>query len=615
MGVTIEEFVSKIKWDTDNSGVQSFENAVTKVGKAVLAVSAAVVAGATALAIYATKTAQTVAVQTNLANAMDVSAETMETWGYLLGAIGGGIETAQKSFKVLNDRMGELAQGAKAPETLTRAVSNLNLKVAELRKLAPEEQFEAILQASQDAADGQLAMSSATELLGRDGVKLVGFVRTQTRSVRELLVEQAKMNLQTEEGRAGAVRLTAAMDNLGAIWESATGLGAGLFGKAVAPLVEKFNSWVAANHELVQSKIDDFVEGLTKAITALYRAFVFLAPKLSWFFGKISDGIKAVGGFEAIVRLAGFMLAQLVAVKVIAGLAKIIKLVKAGRTAAMLFSASWFLVPIVLALIAEDIYQFVKGNESLIGEMVDGFKVHYDRWVRNTEIVIGEIAKDLESLGNSISAFYDDWENKNTDTLGTWVAAVAEAFGTTEQNVQQFLLSFGENLKDSFSKLVTGIKALFDWLGNSLWDWNAMVIGIFVKLANKVKEPFFAAFDAIKKGFKQAISFIRTLPGFGSFGSTFGLANSTGSTTGPSTGAPNSSGSAASPSPSFPAPSLPRPSAAGATSNSSEQTISVTNHITQQPGESGEALADKVSDSLNKAAASIQRNLSTGLAY
>lgn len=569
MGVTIEEFVSKIRWDTDSRGLQSFENSVEKVGKAVLAVSAAVVAGTTALIAFAGVTARNEAIQTNLATAVGMSAEKVEALATVFNGLGFDFEKTIDLTEELNNKMGEFELTGMT--SVKEALQLVNLEFKDLKDLAPEEQLIKVLDAAKALGDSQVAASAVDMLMGGDANKMIGYLRTYEGSLEDIISLQLKMNLRTEESRAGAVRFADALNNLGSIWESAAALGSGLVGKALSPLIEKFNTWIAANRELVQSKIDDFIQGLTKVVKALYRAFVFLAPKVSWFFGKIADGVKAVGGFGAVLRIAGLLLAQLVATKVITGLVKIVQLVKAGRTAAMLFSAAWFLVPIVLALVAEDIYQFVKGNDSLIGEMVDGFKVHYAKWVELTEGAIGVIVKDI-----------------------------AAGFGATEQDAQKFLLSIEDWIDGTINFIVEANKVGFAALSELFYKVKDVAVSVFSSVSSTVN----SAIESIKNGIMKVVGLVRKIPGLGNFGSFY-------------LGATSGEKSVEGPRHSFPTPTIPQPSAAvtRATSNNNEQTLNVTNNVTQQAGESGEVFADRVTEGLNKAAASIKRNLGSGLAY
>jgi hypothetical protein len=366
LGVDVEPGTQKAFDDMEGS----LDDLISGFGK-LAAAAAAAVAG---LVAATTVTNAHTAVQTNLANALGISAERLETWGFLLGAIGLDAQSVTKTMRVLNDRIGELAQGADAPKTLTRAVKNLKLESKALQDLAPEQQFEAILQAAQDAEDGQLAMASATELLGREGVKLVGWVRTQTMSVAELLEMQAKLNLQTEEGRAGAVRMTAAMDNLGAATESMWALFSGLVGEALAPVVEAFNMWVAANRELIQQKIKQWAESFGRFMQWLVPRIRTVISMVTRMWQRFNQFIEGTIGWERFVKILGAALGLLTAILAAAAFLKFIETLKKINAAFGLLKLK-ILGPIlvlgILLLIIEDVWTFLEGGESLTGKFID----------------------------------------------------------------------------------------------------------------------------------------------------------------------------------------------------------------------------------------------------
>lgn len=456
MATVLEEFVNQIKWDTDQASIEKLNSTTDKTLKIFGALTAAVSGAIAAFSAFAVSQAKQVSIQTNLARSLGVTAEFLETFGFLTGAIGLETTRLNMSLRRLNQTMGRLKTGVKAPEEVEKAFKALGISIKDVQNLNTEEQFTIIADAAINMADEQAAAAATTALLGREAVTLTGFLRDQNMTFTEMLENQRQMNLQTEEGRKGAVRLTAAMDNLGAAIESTQGLAAGLFGEALAPVVEGINDWIRANRELIQTKVNEFVDFMRRAIE-------FALPKIEAFIKGIKDAIDAVGGLEAVVTSFFTIFAGAAALRLttfFVGLISTIKTLTAAQVlhniAAAGMAAAYALLPVVIGLILEDLYRFLTGGESVIGDFVDLIKRMYATWVTTSEGVIREL-----------------------------IISTAELFGASEKEAQEWLIEIDNSIRG----LTRSMGAFLD----ETWGkWNKIVQDV-IDLVKRI--PFASKFS------------------------------------------------------------------------------------------------------------------------
>ena len=188
MSVRIEEFVAHLGWEVDGSELENF-NSQLKDTVAFFAKAAAAIAGATvALTAFTVATNRQTSIQTQLAEAYDISAESAENWGFLLGAVGLEANNVIRAAKDLNVRLGQAFSGIGDASTIKDAVKSLGLEFESLRDLKPEQQFRTILQAAKDLDNGQIALAASQQLLGRQGAIVTGFLRDQKGTIEELLI-------------------------------------------------------------------------------------------------------------------------------------------------------------------------------------------------------------------------------------------------------------------------------------------------------------------------------------------------------------------------------------------------------------------------------------------
>lgn len=239
------------------------------------------------------------------------------------------------------------------------------------------------------------------------------------------------------------------------------------------------------------------------------KVFATLAP----IFNFVLKGLQPVIGF--IARVVGAF-AKLITflnkttdgfwLLVPAGLAlvKVFPLITAGIKAIgaailanpVFFGVTVLIIGIIAAL--EDLYVWLNGGKSVIGEFLEGWGIFPDDVRKMIDTVIGyfsamwdQIIKDFTDLSNFLTAFFsDDWD--------TVIAILKQAF-----------VQFWTDLKAIFSPLVNWFSDKFTAIGNwckkTFDDACDAVTQFFIQMWEDIKAPFVAAWNWIKGLFTGGI--------------------------------------------------------------------------------------------------------------
>jgi hypothetical protein len=608
VSVKIEEFVAHLGWEVDASELENF-NSQLKDTVAFFAKIAAAIAGATtALAAFTVATNKQTSIQTQLAEAYDISAESAENWGFLLGAIGLETENVIRAAKDLNVRLGQAFAGIGDAKTMKDAVKSLGLEFQKLKNLKPEEQFKTILQAAKDLDNSQVALAASQQLLGRQGTMLTGFLRDQEGTIEELLEAQGKFNLLTQENREQAVAFTALWDNTTAVLGSAKASFAAFLGEALAPLLKEFLDWVKLNRELIKIKIAEWAERIGRFMEIVFRT-------MKWGMLVLDEIVSVFGGFKNVLAALGGVIAGLALSKLVMLFMKLgplvlsaVAAVKKLTVASALLGAKWMIAAGAVALAGlaiNSLIRFFQGKDSLVGE------------------IGGHIADQMELGILSVGKFFGLTEEQSK----LWKEELDLKFTRLLWDIEKTFKGAWEAVSGWFNAMLS-----LDWAEvGELWGdaWRSIVKGL-----GKIWKGFVDWFktnviDAITIGvriaFQTATTMLKKIPLVGRlFDEPKGaLGESIGQ--GAKTSAVNIAAGVAVPAtvPQLPSLGVLRTinqtrellNTVNNVSKTSSPTVNLTQNITQQPGESGEALGRRIQSGVKEEFATAIRDNDSGVEY
>jgi hypothetical protein len=490
----VEQFVARLGWEVppeSQRDVEKFDDSIDDIigGLGKLAVAA----GAALAAIVGLSgvTNKHTAIQTNMANALGISADALAALGNVVENIGFDYEKVGDLVEELNNKMGEFELTGMT--SVKEALQLVNLEFKELKDLSPEDQFIRIMDAAKDLEDQQVAVSAVDMLMGGDANKILGYLRTQEQSLAEIIQRQLELNFLTDQGREGAVAFTAAWGELsnsvGSIWAQFSGL----LGEALTPLIGGFSDLLISNKEVIQTKLREWAQGIADAVA-------WLTPKIRWIIEKLGDlkdivdkVVRSLGGWRNVLKVLGIFMASLGLVKMIATLQRLVTMWNTVGKAALFAQAKMLLIPAIIALIAlilEDIWVFLEGGESLtgkfltkLGELIGidlvtplregwpAFKALLGQWWDGIKAVITALSESVAAVVLFIIEIFEKGLGPAWDNL---VKGMGEIWG-----------EFGTLLKDFWREFVTFVEWTLD-------DWKNWFVSFWTDIKNWFKDTFIA---------------------------------------------------------------------------------------------------------------------------
>ena len=311
-----------------------------------------------ALAITGT-TAAALAGMTLLNASLTRSTKAAKELGVEIGVIDGitgrvqdaglGFDGVAQSIRTMNQRLGEAATVGEMAG-VTEGLFRLGLRYGEIRQLAPQDQFIAILQAAQDMGDGQKATAAVTKILGEEAAKMVGVLRTQEGSIRDMIAAEAQLDFVTDQARAGAERWTRAVNAAGDITGSLSNQVAGLAGVHMSHLVEQFVNFARVNRDVINSRLEQFFQTVVLRVQWLRENFDRVARVLR----IVGTLFAAWVAFSVTLKvITGLMTAYALAVKGVALAVKAWQLIsKAALAVQLAINAAMIANPVAVVVIA-----------------------------------------------------------------------------------------------------------------------------------------------------------------------------------------------------------------------------------------------------------------------
>ena len=383
----------------------------------------------------------------DMAQRTGMSAEAVSSLGYAAKLSGTDIGTLEKGVRKMQVGIADAAAGVPGAADKFAA---LGLRVEDLAKMSPDEQFIAIADKLAKIQDPALRSAAALEYFGKAGADLVPMISGGAEEIRRLQKDAADLG-QTMSGKDAE-----AAGKLGDVFDRLFGVLGGLqnrIGAALAPLlievgekiislVSTVSTWISENQELIITiaKWTAVGAGLLAGLVALGGAAAVA--------GMAMAGIAAVGG--AIATVFG----------VIAGLVSAmvspIGLIVAGITAA----AGAFLY---FSGVGGELVGYLSAKFTELKDIVlpvfDAIKTALmsGQWqaagkiaMTGLQLVFRVATKDL----------YSGWLSMTTKIQNAWT--------DLSSMVSQGAISFVANLINVMAGIPTGIQngfaAVFTWL-------------------------------------------------------------------------------------------------------------------------------------------------------
>lgn len=283
----------------------AFAQTRDEAGKLALGVGATVTAFGAGVTVVNAHTAE----QERLARSLGVSSDAFAAWGGLAKEAGFEADNVGDLMEEMTNKLGE-SKGLGEITPVTESLQMLGITFQELENLSPEQQFKRIATAIKGLDDAQAAQSAADILMGGEANKFFGYLRTREEGVEELLTQQKRLNLMTDEGRDGALKYSQSVGKLGSVVSSAAGEFSGLVGGVLAPYVEDMAPKIGEMFDEHRDDIKAFGEGLGEALPKIGEFAFGMLGVLNSVGSAISWVADKVGGFGNLAVVVGALIAS-----------------------------------------------------------------------------------------------------------------------------------------------------------------------------------------------------------------------------------------------------------------------------------------------------------------
>lgn len=323
--------------------------------------------------------------------ATGIAVDTLQSFGFAAKQTGSDSETMWAVLTKLQNTMGEAADGSKEAK---KGFADLGVAVTDSHgKLKPVDlvfrQITARLGEIPNATD---RAHKAFGVFSRQAAGLLPLFAEGEKGLEGYVDLFNDLGAGMDAGAvAAADRFGDSIDTVKVVLAAFQHDVGGVLIAELQPLVDLFIEWVRVNRALIRTRLQQFAEGVADALKALVRTFALLVQLGMWLANNWKLLAILLGStlLALMVVFNGLLIEQLVywALNTAAALAYGAVLVVTGLKAA----AAWLAAaaPIILlaalfallALAAEDLYVFLKGGDSVIGDFGRKWTKFLDEWM------------------------------------------------------------------------------------------------------------------------------------------------------------------------------------------------------------------------------------------
>lgn len=527
-GTTIRELSIKLGFEFDEAKLGAIEKSieslksrmgtVAKAAGGIVAAATAAAAGLTAIAKSAANAGDDLDAQSSL---FGFAVEQLQIWTRAAGYGDIATEEFTSSIQYLNRIVGDASRGQK--EAL-KPFTDLGVKLTDAsgKTRMTSDVMADLAERFSHIDDPAKRASLAMDLFGRGGLRMGRFLAESGPAIARATEIVQAFGFYTAESAAQADAANDALEDSATLirgMKNEIGIGLLPVLKAVA---DRFNNWILANREIIRSKIDKFVTNTAKAFETLWSVGVRV-------FHWVESLVRLFGGLENVLKLIGVALLAAFGGTIALAVQSLIALVTLLGGAFLLAWAEALIVPALIAagialliLIIEDLYVWIRGGDSVIGDFLGS-------WVDFRVNALKEFASFFEGLGviwdGIVMLFKGVWEILS-GAFGIWVAlwkGDMEGFkkslktwatGIADVLTSPFIIAFGlvetavtglvEIIKGAFKITVGLVQAmippslikLLNWVGGKAADIGGAVGNFVTDLGRNASQGAGVAYQA-----------------------------------------------------------------------------------------------------------------------
>jgi hypothetical protein len=400
----------------------------------------------------------------------------------------------------------------------------------------------------------------AMQFFGRSGNQLVQFLNEGSSGIQALGAEAESLGfIMSDAAVESGGEFNDELDRLSGVAKGiARSIGTGLI-PIIMDLMVATRQWIMSNREILKSRIQSFVEVLSKFLQQLWRVSMAVWSVFKALIGAIDSVAKSVGGFTSVLSVLAGVMGLFALGRLGMAIYDVAKGFIAIGRAAVLAWRSALLGPILIGaavvaafLVIEDLIAFLDGRPSVLGFLLknkDQILATLARWFERAKeigykairaLTVGfleffgiprqEAERAFDSFANAVEGAVDlaisalvplgefllSGIGVALDGLILLAQGVSRAFVAIATDPRQALTDFastiGDVVKGAFLSLFDVASALRDRIMGALAGIGEAILGAFSKVKDvlagavqSVTDSFLAMLGAIGEKIRGAI--------------------------------------------------------------------------------------------------------------
>jgi len=404
----VRELITVLGYDVDKSGVKGAADAFASLKAKAIAVKAAWDLAVGTLRTVVVETADAGDAAAKAGKRLGISAEEVQELGFAAERSGVPIQALQNGIRSLQRRAAEAGEGNKA---FAEGFKRLGISAKQAALTPTVDLLEQVATALQGVQDEGERTAIAMRVAGDGGAQLLPLFLEGAKGIQALRSEARDLGFVMDNEAAAASEVMA--DSFLNLERATEGVirrvGVQLF-PIFRRITDSTTRWLVENRRLIDQGIKVLVGILERSLDLL-----------SEFYRLIVENRRAVALFAAV--LASAALPGLFALTK-AFLALFIAQLKAVAIPALM-TAGFIALAAVIALVIEDVYAFVTGSESLIGNLIKVFVEApidpNEHWILT---VLRDIIAGVQWAVESVDDFFKIWTAQAVKTGSVWGGVV-----------------------------------------------------------------------------------------------------------------------------------------------------------------------------------------------
>ena len=378
--MVVRELLTRLGFEADQSKIDKFENSVGNLTKGLALLVTGATAAATAAFGFASSTARQSEEIARSAKLASTGVEEFQKLAYASEAFGIQQDKLADILKDTNDKIGDFFQTGAGPlaDFFEFIAPKVGVTAEQFKNLSGADALQLYVSSLEKANLSQAEMTFYMEAIASDSTLLLPLLEKNGEAYKVLAKEAEEYGYvlsketieQNRKLRLELWSLSKMMDSL------YTNIG-NRFIPLFSDLIKRFKEFIKENRELIQLKLNEFFDGAIWVV----KQFINVLSTLS---GWINNITQTLCGWANVFKIIGVAIGTLLASRFIGWAIKAYAAVKtlnsvlvlltagivAARIAAIALTGWFFLLKTAIVLLIEDMYQWVKGNDSVVGDLI-----------------------------------------------------------------------------------------------------------------------------------------------------------------------------------------------------------------------------------------------------